>query len=78
MHAIRVEIAILIIIPIKLDWHKQLATDIMLETPAISGLWLQWDIGAVVSIDHNCELFFGSLDIITSCPIGTFLKLHST
>jgi hypothetical protein len=65
------------VVPIKLDRHKQLATDIMLEAPAISGLGLQWDIGAVVRIDHNCELFFDSLDIVTSCPIGTFLKLHS-
>jgi hypothetical protein len=68
----------LIVIPIKLNRHKQLATGIMLKTPAISCLGLQGNVRSVVSVDYNCKFFLDSLDIVAPSPIGTFLKLvHS-
>lgn len=67
---------VLNIAPVKFDRGKQLATDVILKTSALSYLEVEEFLWAVVGVDHNGNFFFDSLYIVTPRPICTFLKLR--
>ena len=47
----------------------------MLEPPTISSLWIEELDRFVIEVNPSAELFLDTFDIITTSPIGPFLKL---
>jgi len=48
----------------------------MLEPPTISSLRIEELDGFVIEVDPSSELFLNTFNIITTSPIGPFLKLE--